>query len=54
MVGADFALFSMACVIFVTKYRKLHRRHELIAAILWGLLALSMLVVWILRLSGVI
>ena len=52
--GADFALFSMACVIFVTKYRKLHRRHELIAAILWGLLALSMLVVWILQLSGVI
>ncbi len=52
--GADFALFSMACAIFAVKYRKLRRKHELIAAILWGLLALSMLTVWILQLTGVL
>ena len=52
--GADFALFSMPFVIFTVKYLRLRRRHELVAAIIWGVLALSMLVVWILQLIGVI
>ncbi|MCR5693989.1 MAG: hypothetical protein K6G89_03330, partial [Clostridia bacterium] len=52
--GADFALFSMPFVIFTVKYLRLRRRHELVAAIIWGVLALSMLVIWILQLSGVI
>ena len=52
--GADFALFSMPFVIFTVKYLRLRRRHELVAAIIWGVLALSMLVMWILQLSGVI
>ncbi|MBQ7173100.1 MAG: hypothetical protein IJR88_03190 [Clostridia bacterium] len=52
--GADFALFSMAFIMFLTKYLRLRKRHELIVAIIWGLLALSMLVVWILQLSGVL
>lgn len=52
--GADFALFTMPFVIFLVKYLRLRRKHELVAAILWGVLALSMLVVWILQLSGVI
>ena len=52
--GADFALFSMAFVVFLTKYIRLRKRHELIMTIIWGVLALSMLVVWILQLCGVI
>ncbi|MBO4308215.1 MAG: hypothetical protein J5885_00095 [Clostridia bacterium] len=52
--GADFALFSMAFVMFLTKYLRLRKRHELIVAIIWGALALSMLVVWILQLAGVL
>ena len=52
--GADFALFSMAFVMFLIKYLRLRRRHELIIAIIWGVLALSMLAVWILQLAGVI
>lgn len=52
--GADFALFSMPFVIFLVKYFRLRRCHELVVAIIWGVLALSMLVVWILQLIGVI
>lgn len=52
--GADFVLFTMPCVIFLIKYLRLRRRHELVVAIVWGVLALSMLVVWILQLGGVI
>ena len=52
--GADFALFSMAFVMFLVKYLRLRKRHELIVAIVWGGLALSMLAVWILQLAGVI
>ena len=52
--GADFALFTMAAVVFAVKYAKLKKRHELIAAVIWGVLALSMLVVWILQLCKVI
>ena len=52
--GIDFVLFSMAFVAFLVKYIKLRKRHELIVAICWGILALSMLVVWILQLCGVV
>ena len=52
--GADFALFSMAFVMFLIKYLRLRRRHELIIALIWGALALSMLAVWVLQLTGVI
>ncbi len=51
--GADFVLFSMACAVFVTKYIRLRKRHELVVAIIWGVLAASMLVVWIMQLTGV-
>ncbi len=46
-------LFSMACAVFVTKYIRLRKRHELVVAIIWGVLAASMLVVWIMQLTGV-
>ena len=52
--GADFALFSMAFVLFLTKYLRLRKKHELIMTIFWGVLALSMLVVWVLQLMGVL
>ena len=52
--GADFALFSMACAAFAVKYAKLRKKHELIVAIWWGVLALASLVVWILQLTKVI
>jgi hypothetical protein len=51
--GTDFVLFSMACAVFVTKYIRLRKRHELVVAIIWGVLAASMLVVWIMQLTGV-
>ena len=52
--GADFALFSMAFVVFLIKYLRLRRRHELVVALIWGALALSMLAVWVLQLTGVL
>ena len=52
--GADFALFSMAFVIFLVKYIKLRKKHELIPLIIWGVLSISMLVLWILQLCGVL
>lgn len=52
--GADFALFSMAFVLFLIKYLRLRKTHELIVAICWGLLSLCMLVIWILQLTGVL
>ncbi|MBO4219301.1 MAG: hypothetical protein J5933_00025 [Clostridia bacterium] len=52
--GADFALFSMAFVLFLTKYLRLRKKHELVITVIWGVLALSMLAVWILQLTGVI
>ena len=52
--GMDFVLFTMAFVAFLTKYIKLRKRHELFVTIMWGLLALMMLVLWILQLCGVL
>ena len=44
----------MAFVVFLIKYLRLRRRHELVVAIIWGILSLSMLTVWILQLAGVL
>ncbi len=52
--GPDFALFTMAFVVFLVKYVKLRKKHELITAIVWGLLALTMLAVWILQMARVL
>ena len=52
--GADFALFSMAFTAFLVKYIKLRKKHELIVMICWGVLAVTMLVLWILQLCKVI
>ena len=52
--GPDFALFSMAFVAFLIKYIKLRKKHELLVTIMWGSLAIMMLVLWILQLCKVI
>ena len=52
--AADFALFTVAFVVFLVKYIKLRKKHELIVTIIYGLLSLSMLAVWILQLCKVI
>ena len=52
--GADFVLFTMAFALFLTKYLRLRKRHELIVAVIWGALALFMLALWIMQLCGVI
>ena len=51
--GPDFALFSMAFVAFLVKYIKLRKKHELFVAIMWGTLAIMMLIMWILQLCKV-
>lgn len=52
--GADFVLFTMAFIVFLVKYIKLRKKHELLVTIIWGILAVSMLVVWVLQLCKVI
>ena len=52
--GTDFVLFSAAFVVFLIKYIKLRRKHELVVMLIWALAFISMLTVWILQLSQVI
>ena len=52
--GMDFVLFSAAFVVFLIKYIKLRRKHELVVMLIWALASISMLTVWILQLSQVI
>ena len=52
--AADFALFSVAFIVFLVKYIKLRKKHELIVAMIYCVLSLSMLAVWILQLIKVI
>lgn len=52
--GADFVLFAMAFAVFLTKYIKLRKKHELVMTLFWGTLSICMLVVWILQLAKVI
>lgn len=51
--GMDFALFSAAFIVFLVKFIRLRKKHELIPLIIWGVLSVSMLVVWILQLCKV-
>ena len=51
--GADFALCSMTFVMFLVKYLRLKKRHELFVALAWGAMALAALSVWIMQLAGV-
>lgn len=51
--GMDFVLFTAAFIVFLVKFIRLRKKHELIPLILWGVLSISMLVVWILQLCRV-
>lgn len=51
--GMDFVLFTAAFIVFLVKFIRLRKKHELIPLILWGVLSVSMLVVWILQLCRV-
>ena len=52
--GMDFVLFTAAFILFLVKFIRLRKKHELIPLIVWGILSLSMLVVWILQLCKVL
>ena len=51
--GMDFVLFTAAFIVFLVKFIRLRKKHELIPLIVWGVLSLAMLVVWILQLCRV-
>lgn len=51
--GAFFVLAAMCAAMSLTKYRKLRKKHELVVAILWGIVALTMFAGWILEMVGV-
>ena len=52
--GVYFAMLSMPFVLFLSKYRRLRKKHELLLTILFGIGAFLMLVSWILHLTGVL
>lgn len=52
--AAYFIFFAIQSGIFVTKYVKLRKRHELFVSVIYVLAAISMAVLFILELLGVI
>lgn len=52
--GCNAAMFAMAFIAFLTKYRILHKRHELVVTILYGLCTAVWTVMWVLQLCGVL
>jgi hypothetical protein len=51
--GGNMALCAMASTAFSVKYVNLKKRHELFVALVYGLAAVTFLVLWILQLIGV-
>lgn len=51
--GMYFAMISMQFVLLLTKYKRLGRKRDKVLTILFGSVALLMLVSWILQLTGV-
>lgn len=51
--GMDFVLFTAAFIVFLVKFIRLRKKHEIIPLVIWGVLSISMLVVWILQLCRV-
>lgn len=49
--GIFFAVMAGCTAIFVRKYLKLHKRHELIIAVVYAVAAVAFLVAWILQLA---
>lgn len=48
--GIFFAVMAGCSAIFISKYRKLHKRHELIISIIYTFSAVAFLIAWILQL----
>ena len=51
--GAFFAVMAGCAAIFTFKYRKLHKRHELLLAVLYAVAAAAFLIAWIIQLTKV-
>ena len=49
-----FVLFAFETALFITKFVKLRKTHELIVSLLFGLLAIGMLTLSLLQIAGVI
>ena len=52
-MGALFAVMSGLFVVFLIKYLKLRKKHELFITIAYGIAAAAFLVSWIMTLAGV-
>ncbi len=52
-MGALFAVMSGLYVVFLIKYLKLRKKHELFITIAYGIAAVAFLVSWIMTLAGV-
>ncbi|MDO4810655.1 MAG: DUF6442 family protein [Eubacteriales bacterium] len=48
--GIFFAVMAGCAAIFISKYRKLRKRHELIISLIYAFAAISFLIAWILQL----
>ena len=49
--GIFFAVMAGCAAIFISKYLKLRKRHELVIAIVYGFAAAAFLIAWILQLA---
>ena len=52
--GCNMAMFTMACVAFITKFRIRGRKHELFVAVCYGIGTVGCAVAWVMQLCGVI
>lgn len=52
--GGNMVLFAMAFTAFLVKFIQLKKRHELFVSLVYGLVAVTFFVLWILQLLGVI
>ncbi len=49
--GIFFAVMAGCSTIFISKYRKLHKRHELIVSVIYVFATVAFLIAWILQLT---
>ncbi len=52
--GSNMVLFSMCFIAFLYKFIKLKKKHELLVSLIYGCISLMFLVLWVLKLVGVI
>ena len=49
--GIFLAVMAGSAAVFISKYLKLHKRHELILSVLYAVIAAAFLIAWILQLT---